>query len=361
MQKNNNIISPFTSFLYVLLTIAFLGSCNLTAKKQVVDHTFNSQNIEKTPVVKQDTIHQRSYVPSSLSNHFAVNTKTYWAIDPGRGIVRSFDGGKTWALLSLDNNAKLSQLFKYSSLNIFFTNELRGLITGNLQTWKTQDGGENWEQIFDKQINAIFFHNEKTGWINLTDEKESRSYKTEDSGETWKPCPQSTEKLHLKDTFFITPQIGWTFINKNYGGSTIGIAKTEDGGCHWHETWKGFNNKDVRYTDLFFINEKVGWISTIINNGLFQTQDGGKTWKSISIPNHVAQIETFFFKNDKEGWLLFASKPESPIYYKTYDGGDSWQPAPREELIQSFQMEIEFPRISPGLRRSVVIYGSNMN
>lgn len=353
MKKTKNIISFVIAFLLIAM---FSGSCGRTSTKIVTDDSPAFQNVGKNSVSNQGYIPQQNYIPRSLSNHFAVDEKVYWATEPERGIVKSVDAGKTWSVLSLDKTAKLSQLFKYSSLDIFFVDDLRGWITGNLQTWKTQDGGENWEQIFDGQIDAISFYNQKIGWMNIADEKKSRNYKTQDGGETWEPCSQITEEIRFKKgTFFISPQIGWAFINKNKADSIISIAKTQDGGCHWQEIWKGVDNTDIRYADLFFINEKVGWFSTLVDNGLFQTQDGGKTWKNVSIPNHSAQIETFFFKNEKEGWILFASSPENPLLYKTSDNGINWSLASKEYFYQSYQTDVSFPRVSQGLRRAIVI------
>lgn len=327
--------------LLVMISLLFLLNSNFVScgSYSVLTNNNSSEfNKNNANLVKQSG-DSSNYTRGELSNHFAIDNQNFWAADyRKREIIKSADGGKTWQVLSRSNYEKL-KFFLDGSPDFFFANKLQGWISGSDQTWQTEDGGETWEKVFDKQTNAMFFHDDQNGWMSLDNGDKPKNYQTRDGGKTWQPCRSKTEKVRISDKiFFVSSKIGWAFStsltpapNGIYG--VTGIAKTEDGGCHWKEVWQGFDNPDFRYADLFFINEKVGWFSTFIENKLFQTTDGGETWQELSVPVvEKAQIETFFFKNEFEGWLLCASEPENPIFYKTKDGAKSWQPAAKSEL-----------------------------
>jgi photosystem II stability/assembly factor-like uncharacterized protein len=270
------------------------------------------------------------------------------------------DGGKSWKSIANDGGVGPSQVLG-NPLTIYFLDEGHGWLSGKGRTWETFDGGSSWKESFESEVRSVSFFDRSSGWMSLESESATTNQTTDDGGKTWRRCP--TDAGVTTEVSFVSGTAGWGFLNypkekdaEGYRNAIAGISKTEDGGCRWSQIWKAPNEPDTRYADLFFLNENVGWFSTITANGLFRTDDGGKTWLQVRIPERREQIETFYFFDRSLGWLLFASPPEAPIAFETLDGGASWIPTSRDRLIELFASSLTSPRAPLSVKRSVVIY-----
>lgn len=81
--------------------------------------------------------------------------------------------------------------------------------------------------------------------------------------------------------------------------------------------------------EVFFLNEKTGWISG--SNGTFlKTEDGGKSWTQ-DVKFTDDNILQIFFADSMNGWLLcerniYSLGAKTPSYLlKTSDGGQNWE------------------------------------
>jgi photosystem II stability/assembly factor-like uncharacterized protein len=87
--------------------------------------------------------------------------------------------------------------------------------------------------------------------------------------------------------------------------------------------------------DVYFLNEKTGWISGS-GGTLLTTADGGKTWKKQTgiTEDTIRQV---YFSDEFNGWLLcerniFNRGSNSTSYLlKTSDGGENWE---RMEIVE---------------------------
>jgi photosystem II stability/assembly factor-like uncharacterized protein len=80
--------------------------------------------------------------------------------------------------------------------------------------------------------------------------------------------------------------------------------------------------------DIYFVNEKTGWIAGS-NGTLFATKDGGKTWEKENILTEDT-IRQVYFTDEFTGWLLcernFFDLKSNPSYLmKTTNGGADWE------------------------------------
>src|SRR5215813_5778465 len=89
----------------------------------------------------------------------------------------------------------------------------------------------------------------------------------------------------LRSVFFINAERGWA------AGGKGTVLSTEDGGKTWKITFTSFDDV-VR--DVFFIDEKNGWLVVEANQYrlktsedprayLMKTSDGGKNWKRVEL------------------------------------------------------------------------------
>jgi len=172
---------------------------------------------------------------------------------------------------------------------------------------------------------------------------------------------ENLPEAEYKSFYFYNDNVAWIH-------SSIGFLRTTDAG----ENWEVFSNNLLdNYTKYKFINENVGYMTTLIGlKQLYKTTDGGKNWKRISAGTGfdpeissfaVSQDEVFIgigdngiikrttddgitwlnmdkgFKNDltniqfiddKNGWIT----GRYGTIFKTTDGGNSWEDKKSNEL-----------------------------
>jgi photosystem II stability/assembly factor-like uncharacterized protein len=88
-------------------------------------------------------------------------------------------------------------------------------------------------------------------------------------------------------------------------------------------------NSGLEFTiqDMDFLTQEQGW--ALVNNRLRWTSNGGDDWVDVT-PSAGAIIESVFFLNTSEGWVMSAEVDEggqvSGLYMShTSDGGQTWQ------------------------------------
>jgi photosystem II stability/assembly factor-like uncharacterized protein len=271
--------------------------------------------------------------------------------EPGGGYALNFfkrtNGLENWSRLFLN----------YNWNDVFFINEMKGYIIGNLSIeyvlYKTENGGLSYQKVenapegydivftdslagfivsdnsvINKTTDAgtnwyltnvpnpvgdfreIFFINHTTGWASTiwTPTSNANILKTTDRGENWFVQVQQSGVDGFTSIFFIDTLHGWA--TSRY------IWQTTNGGQNWIE------RTDIPIflpDDVYFTNSDTGWVGrySIINNSLFKTTDGGLNW--VGIPEVIGARKLFFFP-DPIHWLTLGFSR----YYWTNDYGNSW-------------------------------------
>jgi photosystem II stability/assembly factor-like uncharacterized protein len=113
------------------------------------------------------------------------------------------------------------------------------------------------------------------------------------------------------------------FINDSVGfcASNNGVLKSTDYG----DTWNIINSSPSA-TNLFFINETIGYLTSGINKELYKSIDSGNTWQlNYSFSNETP--EGVFFTSTNIGYLITSiyGPPGGSFIYKTTNGGASWE------------------------------------
>ena len=169
--------------------------------------------------------------------------------------------------------------------------ELHGWIIETLTIWRTEDGGTNWQKAFS-------------------------------------PFEQKAKGQPVRG-FFVDMLRAWVC------GTSGEVYSTNDGGKTW--VTQTVSAKDSDFTDVFFSNEKTGWLIGFIGgrpgNVVYLTNDGGKNWRLVPVTVHQAHLESVYFLNDKEGWACGETRSDDAnantgkaTLFHTGDGGQSWQP-----------------------------------
>ena len=129
-------------------------------------------------------------------------------------------------------------------------------------------------------------------------------------GKNWRKVSQASYDA-LSDVFFLNENLGWI------AGSGGTILKTTDGGLTW------FTPMDTlpvvtTMSSIFFANENVGYAGGS-GNLLLKTLDGGTTWNQVAIDAPEGSIYSIYFVDESIGWIMNGYQ----VLYTT-DGGDTW-------------------------------------
>jgi len=126
----------------------------------------------------------------------------------------------------------------------------------------------------------------------------------------WRKVSQSSYSA-LTDVFFLNENLGWI------AGLSGTILKTIDGGSTW------FTPMDTlpvitTMSSIFFANENIGYAGGS-SNLLLKTLDGGATWNQVAVEATEGSIYSIYFADENIGWIMNGYQ----VLY-TNDGGDSW-------------------------------------
>jgi len=188
----------------------------------------------------------------------------------------------------------------------------------------TKDGGHTWREVRQSRQHAgdedgppaFSFLDAARGWVAWWNPAvEPKIIRTEDGGDHWRTVSgESLQKLLFFDE------------NKAYGTEVTKFLSTNDGGRHWIES----QIPDIRFIDrMFFLSPEIGWLTG--SNGkeflVFRTANGGRDWQESRTkpPDEIAMVRDVFFLNDKRGWLVTWQMNDGGTYlYSTEDGGQTW-------------------------------------
>jgi photosystem II stability/assembly factor-like uncharacterized protein len=165
-------------------------------------------------------------------------------------ILRSIDGGDTWEVIDLREQAGMI-------LDVKFFDAQNGLVCAatsgdvsqaNASILRTSDGGKNWTQV----------------------------YRSDRMAENcWKMS-------------FPSRNVGYATVQNYQEGATKRIVvKSTDGGATWREL-PLVDDARVREFGVGFVNDEWGWVGT--TTGGFETRDGGASWTPIAMGIGVNKI-----------------------------------------------------------------------
>jgi hypothetical protein len=140
---------------------------------------------------------------------------------------------------------------------------------------------------------------------------------TTDGGVIWRASYTVATRQYVDSIDFVNDNDGWAIIGEwNKSGNTFiqYLIRTVDGGRSWHRV--ATRRQDMAAV-MDFITPNVGWVVTEEEH-VFVTDDGGVTWRSVSIP---AQAFSLCAEPGGKTWMAGANED---IYLST-DSGGTWR------------------------------------
>ena len=263
-----------------------------------------------------------------VSDIWAVDANTVWAVCSGNVILKTLDGGQTWTRVQAPGNIMTKLL---SSISI--VNKCNIWISGDGGTvYNSTDNGNTWT-IFD----TTFFHKGlMQGIWAVTPQKiyvaggigHKRNYRgfigyTLDGGITWDSVFPAND--YNRNEWIGVTSSGNTIVV--YGGKSHYVVST-DGGMTWKNdslhAGGGGGGADINH--MIMLNPQTWWGALDMGH-IYLTTDGGSAWT----PQGTDQGGEFLVGIDAWDSQLAlavgtqAGWPEHGPILKTSNGGTNWE------------------------------------
>ncbi|MEO8088209.1 MAG: T9SS type A sorting domain-containing protein [Bacteroidota bacterium] len=279
----------------------------------------------------------------------------------GAGIFKSTDAGSTWNYSGLDitrNTGRVAidpknpdRVYAATMGDLFGNNPDRGL-------YRTTDGGLTWQNVL--------FINDSTGAIDVVihpqhtdtvfacmwtrvrrpDRRQyggeaSGIYRTYDGGTTWTKLTNGLPSYSLGrigiDISQSSPNILYACVEDSLGGNTK-IIKTTDFGDSWTDVTNGFSASAYSYWyGRIKVDPTNSDVVYAIDFDLWQTQDGGQNWFTISSSVHVDHHAVYIHPQNPNLVLL----GNDGGFYVSNNRGASWTFDETLPIMQFYTCEID--------------------
>ena len=308
--------------------------------------------------------------PQSFSQITLIDKNTGWALSTNGQILRTANGGATWADVSISQTPLPVQV--PATIGTCFFDGQTAFVATNAGTdnqpqivvYRTSDKGSTWDSTnivtkldWEKgDIGGvkISFADASNGYFMITGtpgagQMAKSLYRTTDGGKTFSFVRDITGITDAAGTMngiagyptgmtFSTPQTG--FVTCSYSAYTFVLMfKTTNGGTTWklwslpvpaaYENLSPANNYYAdAYPPVFFGDQKKTGIVMLdyVQNGnhvmqSYQTTDGGGTW-TLGPASNNPDVRTYSFIDAMTGWGL----DQNGKMFTTADGGATWVP-----------------------------------
>lgn len=240
----------------------------------------------------------------SLKNaHFLDDNRIIAVGDQGT-IIMSFDTGATWTIHQIPTISNLRSFCKTDSLTFYVAG---GEQYGRGQIYKSIDGGQSWNLLFDTipwSFHAIHFPTDSIGYVAGNT---GRILKTSDAGQSWNSLVTGSVS-NFVCMQFLNADTGFV------GGSNYGMYKTTNGGISWSLVNAYPQNNCY---SICFINDTMGWASSY-SGRIYRTIDGGLSWLQQLNQGNNEEITQFSFNSPTRGIAV-----SDAYFYKT-NNGTTW-------------------------------------
>ena len=189
----------------------------------------------------------------------------------GNGIYKSMDGGETWMHMGLDQTERIPRIvLNPTDVNIAYAAAMGRMWGENPDrgVYKTIDGGKTWKKIL--------YVDEKTGCAELVMD------------------PSNPNKLIAA----MWEYRRWPWFFKS-GGPGSGLYITYDGGDNWKRLGSddGLPKGDLGRIGIAIARSNPDVVYALIEakrNGLYRSEDGGRSWKLVNDTRNVNERPFYF-------------------------------------------------------------------
>jgi photosystem II stability/assembly factor-like uncharacterized protein len=249
---------------------------------------------------------------------------TVYAATNSGGVWRSDDGGKTWLLPGdemTSRDVRWIQVDPADPATVW-----AGLQPGSHSAiWRTTDQGATWKPVADSyqggRVHAtgapIAFAptQPKTIYVPST----NLHYRTDDGGKTWRDFRVPNQDAYVIVVDPKDPKI----VFAGGRGDTLNLSRSIDGGKTWRQIGIGLGKNSLSHLLIDPADTNTLYAAGGVFTGLFKSTDQGNEWTELAVP--VGETSDLFdLKMDpKNGKHLWAATEDG--LFETIDGGATWK------------------------------------
>ncbi|MCX7554927.1 hypothetical protein OS175_13690 [Marinicella sp. S1101] len=275
----------------------------------------------------------------------------------GDGVYKTTDGGKTWKNMGLKNSNHISQIWIHPEDSDTVLVAAQGPLWsngGDRGLYKTTDGGESWDRILEidkytgvnefvidpdnfDHIIASSYQRRRHVWTLINGGPGSGIHKTTDGGETWTEITAGLPKDNMGRIGLAnapsSPKTVYAIIEAN--DKEKGVYRSLDFGQNWHKQSSYMTNSPQYYNELIVDPhnpDRVYSMNTFTNI----TEDGGKTWKPLSLKFRHVDDHALWIDPDNTEHLYIGG--DGGIY-ETWDRGQTWRHVQNLPIAQFYRIE----------------------
>jgi photosystem II stability/assembly factor-like uncharacterized protein len=272
-----------------------------------------------------------------------------WAVNSNGQILRTDDGGNSWAVQHQDASVYL-RCVGFAGTNIGWV----GSISQTTRLFKTVNGGANWTVVDNlppkpAKICGLSVVDEQVVYGSGTNDPrdDPAVVKTTDGGATWTSIDMSAHAALLVDIHFATRDRGWVVGGRDAVACagrrpTRDAVKpvvlfTEDGGTTWTDLIARSDAANFPFGEwgwkIFFLDDQVAFVSleNVLDGAVLKSTDRGKTWTRLRINDRQrnSNLEGVGFISQDVGWLggWGDRNFRGGFTSQTDDGGHNWENA----------------------------------
>lgn len=327
----------------MLLNLFVLSFIVIVTGDSCKDNEYRDNSGHNTPLAvnKTEIVFSGEKLPETFLDISFLDETTGWAIS-SKSLWKTSDKGRSWTRLRtfegekvgfINYSAELSQIQTISKDKVLIQGGLRGLVQLN-------ETGDEVKILFDKGIvRAFHFLDEKNGWVvGQSSTKgggnwDATAYKTKDGGNSWEPIHLDIAddcNCALYDILALDAQS--IFLVGDF------IAKTDDGGRNFSviESFGSLEGKIYGITgSMQALNKNFLWIVSNQGNKFLVSSNGGKSWKTRSLPSESQIYDLKFI--DRERVIALSSN----VIWESFDSGVTWG---KKQELSDFALSLyQFP------------------
>ena len=290
------------------------------------------------------------YISTGIFDREAANSNPAAGKPGGEGILKSLDGGETWAHVNNGlENLFVGSLFMHpENPDILIAGTHNNQYPQGAGVYITMDGGQNWEQTLSNiGIESVEFSISNTNVVYAGGDH--AVFRSEDGGLTWQQVSKSEwgppgVRVGFPIDFQVDPRNPNRIFVNAYGG---GNFLSDDGGFSWEDASKGYTGAQARAVAVD--PKQPGRVYAAARSGIFVSNNGGIDWIGLNFyPAKVMEWNTVAISPANSKLILAANNWNNTILVSE-NGGQSWKitNAQIDEGIKSGWSTISFAPSNP--------------
>lgn len=270
------------------------------------------------------------YASTGIFDREAANVDPQNGVVGGVGVLKSTDGGKSWAQVNngLQNLYIGSLAMHPNDSRILLAAAGHDYLNEGGGIYLTRNGGEIWEKVISGSgfyMSVAFHQTDPDYWY--ASGGFTGFYTSLDGGATWNRYVTESDRWNpdgyrpaLPIDIQPDPRNPQRIFVNNYGG---GNYLSEDGGQTWRSASEGYSGAIIWDVTIHPDNPAIVYANG--RSGLFISENGGRTWKGIT-PQERGFIQDgpTVEIDPSNPYHVIASEMQNGWLFESKDGGLNW-------------------------------------